>query len=61
MKFKKIYSSYSVNIYECQTTKLKIEFWAFQKFYVLFDVDNTIIWEFKTLTEAKQAAKDYIN
>ena len=61
MKFEKTYSSYSKNIYECKATKLKIEFWAFEKIYILIDEENFIVWEFKTLSQAKQGAKDYLN
>lgn len=61
MKFKKTHSSYSVNIYECEVTKMKIELRKFEKIYIVIDKDNCYVWEFKTLKEAKQAAHDWIN
>lgn len=60
MKFKKVYTSTSINIYECETTKMKIEYLKEEKYYILLDSNNMIIWEFNTLAEAKQGAKDYI-
>ena len=60
MSFQKFYDNSTVKIWECINTKLKIEYWKFKKFYVLFDENNMIVWEFDTLNEAKQAAKDYI-